>query len=126
VTNSRENRFECLSEQEQKVALEFVSRMRQRFDGQLVSAILFGSRARGEAEPESDMDVLVVLTTADVEMRKQVRYLAVDIGLECGIYPSTRIWSLAEWRSALEIQTQLYRNVQRDGIDLLRLAPAAC
>lgn len=124
MTNIRENRFEYLSEQEQRVALEFVSRMRQRFNGQLLSAILFGSRARGEAKPDSDMDVLVVLSTANVEVRKEVRHLAVDICLECGIYPSTRVWSLAEWRSALEMQTQLYRSIQRDGIDLLGLAPA--
>jgi predicted nucleotidyltransferase len=124
VTNIREMRSEYMSEQEQQVALEFVSRLRQRFNGQLLSAILYGSRARGEAEPDSDMDVLVVLSTADAEVRKQVRHLAVDICLECGIYPSTRVWSLAEWRNALNMQTQLYRNVQRDGIDLLRLAPA--
>ena len=37
----QENSFEHLSAEEQQVALEIVSRIRRRFDGQLVSAILY-------------------------------------------------------------------------------------
>lgn len=32
-----------------------------RFGGNLVSVVLFGSRARGETRPESDIDILVVV-----------------------------------------------------------------
>lgn len=113
-----------LTDEERQVAMEFVERVRQQFDGQLVSIVLFGSRARGEAKPDSDMDVLVVMSSADPGIRKQIRYLAVDVWLEYGVYLSTRVWSQAHWHKLEELQTLLYQNISRDGINLLELSPA--
>ena len=39
---------------------EYVRHLRTRFGPALVTVVLFGSRARGEARPESDLDVLVI------------------------------------------------------------------
>jgi predicted nucleotidyltransferase len=39
----------------------YVALLEQRFGDDLVSVVLFGSRAREEARPESDIDVLVVI-----------------------------------------------------------------
>lgn len=120
----QENSLDHLTDRERQVAIEFLKRVRQRFDGQLVSAVLFGSRARGEAEPDSDMDVLVVMSSADPEVRKEIRYLAVEVWLEHGIYLSTRVWSQAHWRKLEELQTLLYQNIRRDGINLFERSPA--
>jgi predicted nucleotidyltransferase len=50
-----------LSDQERSMVVDFLGRLHARSDGELVSAILFGSRARGDAAPDSDMDVVVIL-----------------------------------------------------------------
>ena len=113
-----------LTVKERQVALEFVNKLRQRFNGQLLIAFLFGSRARGEANADSDMDVLLVMPSASPEVGKAVRYLAVECWLEHDIYLSTRIWSDAHWRKQGELRTLLYRNIQRDSIDLLELSAA--
>jgi predicted nucleotidyltransferase len=107
-----------LTDKERQAATEFVDKVRQQFDGQVVSVLLFGSRARGEAEPDSDMDLLVVMSDAGPEIRKAVRYLAVEIWLKYGIYLSTRVWSHVHWRKLEKLQTLLYRNIRRDGINL--------
>jgi uncharacterized protein len=39
----------------------YVEALERRFGGRLVSVVLFGSRARGEAGPESDIDALIVV-----------------------------------------------------------------
>jgi len=119
----QDNRLDQLTGRERQAAMEFVDRVRQRFDGQLVSAVLFGSRARGEAGPDSDMDVLVVMSSADPEIRREIRYLAVEIWLAHGIYLSTRVWSQAHWRKLEELQTLLYQNICQDGINLFELSP---
>jgi predicted nucleotidyltransferase len=114
-----------LTERERQVVREFITKVRQRFDGLLVSAVLYGSRARGKAARDSDMDVLVVLSDTDSEVRKEVRHLAVEVWLEHDIYLSTRVWSQTHWRKSQDLETLLYSGIRRDGINLLALTPAA-
>jgi len=121
MSGEPESRLNLLTDQERRSVTEFVERVRQQFDGQLVSAILFGSRARGEAQPDSDMDILVVMSSADPQVRRAIRDLAVEVWLEHGLYLSTRVWSQAHWRELEALQTLLYRNIRRDGINLLEL-----
>jgi predicted nucleotidyltransferase len=113
------NRLDRLTDRERRLVQDFVSLLRRRFDGQLVSAMLFGSRARGEATADSDLDVLVVMRDAPPETRKTIRHLAAEVWLEHDIYLSTRVWSQAHWQELAELQTGSYRNICQDGISLL-------
>ena len=108
-----------LTDRERQALAAFVDRIQQRFDGLILSAMLFGSRARGEASADSDVDVLVVIDKEDYWVRKEIRYLAAEVWLEYGLFLSTRVWSRSHWHKLQEMQTLLYRNIQRDGIDLL-------
>jgi hypothetical protein len=108
-----------LTDRERQAALEFVEKVRQRFESQLISAVLFGSRARGEATPDSDMDVLIVMAKVDPKISREIRYLAVEVWLKHGIYLSTRVWSQNHWYELADLQSLLYQNIQRDGINLL-------
>jgi predicted nucleotidyltransferase len=107
-----------LADRERQAATEFVDRVREQFGDQVVSVLVFGSRARGEAEPDSDMDLLVIMSDAGPEIRRAIRYLAVEVWLKYGIYLSTRVWSRAHWGKLEKLQTLLYRNICRDGISL--------
>jgi predicted nucleotidyltransferase len=49
-----------LAPREHAAALRFVARVRREVPAELVRALLFGSRARGEGRPDSDLDVLLV------------------------------------------------------------------
>jgi hypothetical protein len=50
----------------------YVDVLQRRFSDDLVSVVLFGSRARGDARPESGIDVLVVVR--DLPQRRWDRY----------------------------------------------------
>ena len=110
-----------LTDRARQALAAFVERIQQRFDGLILSAILFGSRARGEASADSDVDVLAVIDKEGYRVRKEIRYLAAEVWLEYGLFLSTRVWSRSHWRKLQEMQTLLYRNIQRDSIDLLSL-----
>lgn len=43
------------------ILAELRTRLRSLYEERLVSLVLFGSQARGEAAPDSDIDILVVL-----------------------------------------------------------------
>ena len=78
----QQTRLGQLTDDERRIAAAFVAKIREKFEHQLVFIILFGSRARGESEPDSDMDMLVVLTDVDSEIWQAIRHLAVEVWLE--------------------------------------------
>jgi len=50
-----------------------VQRLYDRYGVHAQSGVLFGSKARGDDSPESDLDVLVVLRNDDPHPRSNVR-----------------------------------------------------
>jgi len=117
-----EAKLSPLNPTEQQAVLEFVQLLMEQFDGLIRSLILFGSKARGDSTSDSDIDVLVVMDSDDWRVHKQVHYLAADILLKYDLDLSPRVWSVTHYQEMAAIQTRLYRNIQRDGINLLDLA----
>lgn len=111
--------LEHLSSTEQRAVLEFIRLIEEQFDGLVRSILLFGSVARGESTPDSDLDVLVVVDSEDWRVHKQIRYLAADICLQYGLNLSPRVWSTAHYREMKELGALFYRNIRRDGISLV-------
>jgi predicted nucleotidyltransferase len=103
---------------EQQALAEFAQRLREQFDSALRSALLFGSKARGESTPDSDLDVLVVVDSDDWRVHKQIRYLAADICLKYGLELSPRVWSTEHHKEMEQLQAQVYQNIHKDGITL--------
>lgn len=118
----KERSLNQLPEKDRQMVLAFIKKVQQHFAGQVISVILFGSRARGEAEPDSDMDLLVVLSKVDPDIQREVHNLAADVWLEYGTFLSTLVWSREHWRKVKGLQTSLFHNIHRDGIELLGLA----
>ena len=112
---------ELLTDKEKQAALKFVEKVRQLVGDRLVTVVLFGSRARGEAEPDSDMDILVVVSDVNPEIQKAIHYLAAEVWLDCGIFLSTLVWSEAHQHKVESLRTLLYQNILRDGLNLLEL-----
>lgn len=79
--------------------------------------ILFGSRARGTAEPSSDMDVLVVLDGAPTE--KDFDYVsecAWEAGFDHGIVVMPVMYSRNEWEISPERYSLLALAIEKEGV----------
>jgi predicted nucleotidyltransferase len=96
-----------------------VSRLMSHPDGWLVEMYLFGSKARGDFTPDSDLDLLIVLEADDWEAKDKVRFVAADISLEYDVLINTHILSQARWEEMARQQATLWREVQRDGVPLM-------
>ena len=69
---------------EKTILEQFKTRLRERL--QVYKIILFGSRARGDADPQSDLDVVVVLDDGiDASAREYVSDCAWEAGFRHGI-----------------------------------------
>ncbi len=77
---------------------------------------LFGSWARGEANEESDVDVLVVLSHATGTDRARAIDVGGRIGLERGLAIAPLVLTESEWDNLLRRERRLAREIERDGV----------
>lgn len=82
-------------------------------------AILYGSRARGDARSDSDWDILILLDkdTLDQSDYDNVSYPFVLLGCDIGQEINPIMYTTKEWESYRI--TPFYENVTRDGIVLV-------
>ena len=82
-------------------------------------AILYGSRARGDARKNSDWDILILLDkdTLDQSDYDNVSYPFVLLGCDLGQEITPIMYTTKEWESYRI--TPFYENVTRDGIVLV-------
>lgn len=108
-----------LSSQEQDALRTLVSRLVSDHGEQIVDLILFGSKARGEGTPESDIDVLVIVTQEQWRLRSTLSRLGARVSLECAVLFNLHIVSRVRWQWMQSIGHPLWRNIQAEGIPLL-------
>lgn len=79
--------------------------------------ILYGSRARREASPDSDYDILIVADgPATLEREDMLRRSIYPIELETGAVLTVILVNRADWNSSLYDSMPFCRNIKREGI----------
>lgn len=81
--------------------------------------ILYGSEARGDARPDSDIDLLILVDGERLTLSRQESIIAplYDIELATGVSISPKIVLKSAWDS-LPFKTPFYINVTNEGIVL--------
>ena len=92
--------------------------LHERFPDLIEDIIIFGSKARGDAGPDSDVDVLVVLHEGERETKKAVRRLGHELAVLSDAVPSIMVYTKAEWMERGQSGSPLYRAVMRDGVQV--------
>lgn len=81
--------------------------------------ILYGSRARGEAQIYSDWDFLVLVDQeVDRHLVRTLRDKLYDLELETGEILSCIVRNRSEWHSSKYAMLSFRENVQREGVVL--------
>ena len=92
----------------------FASRVRRLAPRAAVWA--FGSRARGSAHPESDLDLCVVVPEATRELREGIHAIAWEIGFEQGRVLAPIILSEEDFEQGPMSASTLVATIRREGI----------
>ena len=98
-----------------RVLGEFRQGLEQHYGSRLVRVILFGSQARNEAQPDSDIDVLVVLR-GPLDPNEEIRGLSPlssSLSLKYDVVISCVYISEEEYRSEA---SPLLLNARREGV----------
>ena len=82
--------------------------------------ILFGSKARGDHEEHSDIDLLVVASKLlHWKEEKAIVEALFDIGMEYDVIFSPLFTSVDEWENGIFTEFPVYQEISRDGAVVL-------
>ena len=98
------------------VVQEFATTLRQRLGSHLRQILLFGSRARGDAQDGSDYDMLVVVDYRTPELRAVILEVESQLMERYGALVATVLCSETEWQQFQGFP--LARNIAREGVHL--------
>ncbi len=82
----------------------------------LIDFRLFGSRARGDADDYSDMDIFMEFETVDRELKSRVKNAAWEMTLESGIVVTTLLFSRHEIEDTPLRASPIIRVIMEEGI----------
>lgn len=111
-----------LSPCERTAICEFVAAVRQRLGDDLLDTRLFGSRARGEGGPDSDLDVVFIVTRAGRVRRREIYDVAFDIGLDHQLMLAPLVIEQDRLEDLRARERLIAQHIERDGIPLESLA----
>ncbi len=79
--------------------------------------ILYGSRARGDAQEDSDYDLLVLVDReVDMDLERAVVDRLVPLEVRTGKVLTVLIYSRSQWDSAQYRAMPFHQNVTREGV----------
>ena len=109
---------EHLQERERQAVRVFVHRLHERFPGEILQTTLFGSKARGDSGPWSDIDILMVVKEESWSLRGEISTLAARVSLEYDVLIGPRVIGLERWERMKLARFSLYQTIAAEGIPL--------
>lgn len=107
-----------LPQREQRALSRFVREVRAVFGARLADVRLFGSAARGDYGPDSDLDVLVLIDGMTHEDLALTSRLASDAGLDEDVLISPLPMATDHLARLRRTEQRLARDIDTEGVPL--------
>ncbi|MEA2081259.1 MAG: nucleotidyltransferase domain-containing protein [Elusimicrobiota bacterium] len=106
-----------LKANELKALREFKSRLLEKFSDAEIT--LYGSKARGDSTPESDIDLLILMERPVTnELEEAITKISYAIELKYDVVFGKLVKNRNFWNTSLANVMPIHRNIDREGIAL--------
>ena len=108
-----------LSPDEQTWLDEYRRVLRERHAGVVLRMVIYGSKARGDAHADSDLDVLIIVRNDAGALKRTLRDIGYDLAATSWAVPSILAYTQDEWEHRKEKGLSFQRAVERDAVAVL-------
>lgn len=105
-----------LSLRENRIINIFKNKIEEKFPEEKIKILVFGSKARGDASEDSDIDLIVITKSAGRNLTREIRFIGYDLEIEFNIILSIQVLSEDYINYLRALPTQFIQNVDRDAI----------
>lgn len=107
-----------MSKRIKEILNQFRKKVFSEFSGQSIKIFVYGSCARGEEQPDSDLDILVIVKNKSDYIEEKIKDIAYEIMWEWNFTPliSVEIFDEEYFRSLEKKGSSFYRAIQIEGI----------
>ena len=114
--SDNQDKLSLLTLEEQNAVREFALLLRSKYGQAIKEIILFGSKARGERQQDSDIDILIVLGRLSFEIKKAISDLAAQENIKHNVLISTIRYDAVTWENPVISQSPFGQAVRNEGI----------
>ena len=101
----------------EKIAIRSLKKeLSSRFN--LVDLRLFGSKARGEDTPESDIDVMIEIAESNPEIESQIDDIIFEINLKNDSFIFAVFFSKKEIEEGPLSKSPIYKIIEKEGVSI--------
>jgi predicted nucleotidyltransferase len=87
--------------------------------GVVARMVIYGSKARGDDHPDSDLDVLLILKNEAECIKRQLRRVGYELAATSDVVPSILAYTQDEWESREKSGSPFWQAVERDAVSVL-------
>jgi uncharacterized protein len=91
----------------------------KKHPGVVHEMLIYGSKARGQAHAESDLDVLLIVKNNSGKLKRELRRIGYLLAAKTEALPSILAYTQDEWESRKRSGSSFRKAVERDAVRLV-------
>ncbi len=103
---------------EERAIKELTNSLNNLLGEQLVKLALFGSRARGDYDRESDIDIAIIVRGLTRELKDQILNMVANIEFEHIVPLSTLVLSVEDFELLKKKERRIALDIEKEGVSL--------
>lgn len=103
---------------EQQWLNKYRDALKREYPGVVRRMIVYGSKARGDAHQESDIDIVIIVRNDSPHLDRPVRLLGHDLATLTPAIPSMSVYTETARKNGLETGFTFQQNVEHEGVDV--------
>ena len=108
-----------LKSSEKRWLKDFRTELERRFPGQVEGLSIYGSKARGEGDTDSDLDVLLIVKDKASRLKSKMRGVGYLLAADGKAVPSILAYTQEEWDKRARRGSPFRMAVDRDAVRVL-------